>query len=248
MTLLKNKLPDTGSRPFEFDRDTFAFANELLWEYQFDTLTGKMNFHRREPKPTYTLRCFVLVKVARQFLYHARFDPGLPVANPGMYRQRVCHIVSRSPRQRCADRDQIVIPGYSGLREFSAAYGDLLKQECGGAWRSYVLRSHWRMVLPLPRKHQTRTALSLARALAQHESPIIHLVKFPSLTINHGMIVFAVTPTAAGFDFATYDPNQPQAPTILTFHQSTGAFTLPANAYWAGGELKVIEIFRSWWM
>ena len=60
------------------------------------------------------------------------------------------------------------------------------------------------------------------------------------------MILFAGRATPAGFTFAAYDPNQPQAPTELTFDRQTQNFFLPANAYWPGGELKVIEIFRSW--
>jgi len=61
-------------RPFDFTRDRFAFANDLAWEYQFDAATGKMSFRPQDPKPAYTHRCFVLIRVARQFLYHARFD------------------------------------------------------------------------------------------------------------------------------------------------------------------------------
>ena len=67
---------DNEKRPrrFDFDRDRFAFANELVWEYQLDAATGKMNFRPHDPKPDYTHRCFVLARAVRQFLYHARFD------------------------------------------------------------------------------------------------------------------------------------------------------------------------------
>ena len=65
-------------RRFEFERDTFAFPNELVWEYHFDAATGTTAARRRVPPPEYALRCFVLVRAARQFLYHARFDPTAP--------------------------------------------------------------------------------------------------------------------------------------------------------------------------
>lgn len=56
-------------RRFEFARDSFAFANELVWEYRFDAVTGKTTFSQRVPPPNYAHRCFVLARSARQFLY-----------------------------------------------------------------------------------------------------------------------------------------------------------------------------------
>lgn len=191
-------------RRFDFERDTFSFANELLWEYRLDAAAGKMNFAPRRPKPDYAHRCFVLVRAARQFLYHARFDPGLPAADEETCRQLIREVVVRNPRQPCPPERQVVIPGFASLREFSVARERLLKSECGGAWRSYFLRSHWRMVFPVARSHQRRTAASLAGALKQDLSPIIHLVKFPSLTINHGMILFGVADTGRGLEFSAY--------------------------------------------
>ena len=138
--------------------------------------------------------------------------------------------------------------GYANLREFSGARAPLLKAECGGAWRSYVLRSHWRMVFPISRAHQARTAASLRAALEQNGPPIIHLVKFPALTINHSMILFAAAETAGGVDFQASDPNNTEKPTTLSFNNATSTFTLPPNHYWAGGELDIIEIYRTWLM
>ena len=63
---------------FDFDRDTFAFANELLWEYQVDPTTRKTYFQRRIPAPSYSHRCFGVVRSARQFWYHSTFEPELP--------------------------------------------------------------------------------------------------------------------------------------------------------------------------
>lgn len=239
---------DKIPRQFNFDRDRFAFPNELAWEYQLDTKTGRMAFRPHTPKPEYTHRCFVLACAARQFLYHARFDAGQEIADAGCYRQLIRKVLSRSPRKPCAAKDQIVIPGYAGLREFSAAHEKMFKIECGGKWRSYVLRSHWRMVFPISRKHQQWTVTRLLAALKQGVSPIIHLVKFPALTINHGMIVFAVTETGDGYEFSACDPNNSEQPARLAFDRATQTFSLPANRYWAGGDLNIIEIYQSWWM
>jgi hypothetical protein len=235
-------------RRFDFNSDTFAFANELIWEYQFDTATGKTTFRRREPKPHYAHRCFVLTRAARQFLYHARFDAARPIADDETYRRLIREVVSRNPRTPCPLEKQIVIPGFASLREFSAAREPLLKAGCGGAWRSYVLRSHWRMIFPISRAHQEQTAARLLPALGRDFSPIVHLVRFPSLTINHGMILFDTAETATGVVFSAYDPNDPVRPAQLTFDRATRTFSLPQNRYWAGGKLNVIEIYRGWFM
>jgi hypothetical protein len=235
-------------RRFEFARDSFAFANELLWEYQFETATGKTTFRKREPKPDYALRCFVLTRAARQFLYHARFDAGQKVADDATCRQLIDKIVSRNPRIPCEPENQIVIPGFASLREFSAARENLLKAGCGGAWRSYFLRSHWRMIFPISRGHQKRTAENLFAAIQKNFTPVVHLVKFPSLTINHGMILFDVAETEGGLEFSAYDPNDPEKPARLKFDHAAKTFFLPANSYWAGGELNIIEIYRGWFL
>lgn len=234
-------------RRFEFARDTFAFANELFWEYQFDA-AGKMDFRARVPKPDYAHRCFVLVSAARQFLYHAQFDAAQKTGGDEFYRAAIRKILSRNPRQASAPAKQIVIPGFASLREFSAARAQLLKAECGGAWRSYVLRSHWRMVFPISRGHQQATAETLRAKLKQNFSPAIHLVTFPALTINHGMILFDAAETEAEIIFSAYDPNNPSQQVEIKFNRAVRQFFLPPNRYWAGGELNIIEIFRSWLM
>jgi len=236
-------------RRFVFERDTFAFANELHWAYDFDPVTGKTRFSKRDPAPTYAHRCFVLTRAARQFLFHARFEktqPPLPDAEA--YRRAIRAVMARNPRVPCPPARQIMIPGFTGLREFSAACEGWLKANCGGAWQSYVLRSHWRMVFPISRGHQERTAASLLAEIQRGGSPIVHLVRFPQLTINHGMVLFAAETTADEIRFAAYDPNVPQQPTEITFDRTSRTFSLPANLYWAGGPLDVIEIYRTWWM
>lgn len=236
----------TAARAFSFARDTFAFPNELVWEYRFDAVTGRVSTFRNRPAPRYTHRCFVMVRAARQFFYHARFAPDLPMADERTYRQLIRTVVRRSPRRPCPAADQIVIPGFAGLRAFSQAQENLLKHECGDAWESYILRSHWRMVFPVSRAHQARMAGQLTAALAVRPAPIVHVVRFPQLTINHGLLVFDQVATPTGLQFAAYDPNVPDCPATLTFARASRSFVFPRNHYWAGGPLNVIEVYRGW--
>ncbi len=157
-------------------------------------------------------------------------------------------VLARSPRAPCEPGSEVVIPGYDGLRPFSRVRERLFKAECGGAWRSYVLRSHWRMVFPISRRHQWRTAARLTESVRRNGSAVVHLVQFPKLSINHGMVLFEVAERLDGAEFSAYDPNDPRQPARLLFNRTTRSFSLPANRYWAGGRLNVIEIYHGWLM
>jgi hypothetical protein len=231
---------------FEFERDTFAYANELVWEYRVEPGTGRMTTLWNDPAPTYAHRCFVMVRSARQFFYHARFEPTSAVVAAGTYRRLIRQVVSRSPRVVSRESERVVIPGYDGLRSFSGAQEELLKAECGGAWQSYSLRSHWRMVFPITRRHQERTARMLTGALKARPAPIVHLFRFPRVAINHGIVLYDLADTPSELRFKAYDPNVPGHPAELKYDRAARTFKLPANHYWAGGRVEVVEVYRNW--
>jgi len=234
-----------GVRPFEFAQDTFAFAHQLVWEYRMDA-DGRMNTIRANPPPTYYHRCFVMVRAARQFFYHARFNPDSPLAQVETVRRLVRAVVSRNPRRRSVAPSCVVIPGSDSLRSFSQQWESLLKAECGAAWESYVLRSHWRMVFPVSRWHQAREARRLEQSIAAGGIPAVHLFCFPRITINHGILLFSASATDGEVRFKGYDPNIPAHPVELRYRQADQTFYFPANHYWAGGKLQVVEIYRNW--
>ncbi|MCP5521202.1 MAG: hypothetical protein H7A46_06600 [Verrucomicrobiales bacterium] len=231
---------------FDFARDTFAFRNELVWEYHPDVRTGRMIPRRAEPRPTFALRCFAMVRAARQFRIHAQFEPGQSRPDEADCGRLVRTVIRRNPRRASAARQRVPIPGFRDLRELSTIHEGLLKQALGGAWRSYVLRSHWRMVFPFSRVHQAREAESLKRALETGRLPVVHVVRFPQLTINHGLLLFAVEPGQDRVDFMAYDPNSTGSAIRLTYHPGTRTFGLPPNHYWAGGRVDVFEIYHGW--
>ena len=236
--------PEGRPRSFEFERDTLTFANELIWQYRFDPVTGAMTVSSNDPAPTYSHRCFVLIRSARQFFYHARFEPDLPAADVDVYRRLIRQVVKRNPRRMSADRDRIVIPGYGCLRAFSQTHEPLLKAECGGPWQSYFLRSHWRMVFPVWAWQQERMARRLRQAVRQGSAPTVHLFRFPQILINHGLMLFGLAESERDLQFEAYDPNIPAHSVKLIYDRDRRVFSFPPTCYWAGGALKVIEIFR----
>ena len=186
-----------------------------------------------------------MVRSARQFFDHARFEPALAATDERTYRRLIRGVVSRSPRRPSVDADKLVIPGYDGLRSFSRAQAALLKAECGDAWQSYVLRSHRRMILPISRRHQENMAAQLTRSLPVRRAVIAHIFRFPQLTINHGIVLYDLAEMETGLRFTAYDPNQPQQPTELNYHRADRTFYFPRNHYWAGGQVNVVEAFCS---
>jgi hypothetical protein len=231
-------------RAFSFERDTFTFANELFWEYRIDPVTGKTTTVSNNPPPAYAHRCFVVVRSARQFFYHARFEPALPVTGEEAYRQCIRQVVSRSARQPGADANRVKIPGFDCLRAFSTAHERLLKEECGGPWQSYFLRSHWRMVFPVWRRHQEWMSEHLIQAFVHRAAPIVHLFRFPRVTINHGILLFGFKESPDEIQYEAYDPNIPANPVKLIFNRATRTFGFPRARYWAGGPVSVVEIYR----
>ena len=230
-------------RQFCFERDTFAFAHELVWKYHFDPVTGAMTTYKTEPPPTYYHRCFVLVRATRLFFDYARFAPELPRRCEPTYRELIRKIISSNPRQKCADSDRIVIPGFDGLRAFSQTHEALLKAECGAAWESYFLRSHWRMIFKVYGRFQEKMAEKLKRSLQKRGVSLVHLFRFPRITINHGIMLYGFTESAQAIEFIAYDPNIPEHPVKLVYEKKRRVFTFAPNIYWGGGVLSVMEIY-----
>jgi hypothetical protein len=237
--------PPERRRAFDFQHDTFAYANELVWIYYSDE-HGKWVSHPRVPKPEYSHHCFVVARSARQFFDHARFDPDQPKADAETYRRLVHEVLSLSPRRELPDSRRIAIPGYADLRSFSEAYEAMLKEECGGAWQSYFQRGHWRIIAPFTRHQQEQMAKRLLTEIRENHPPVAHLVRFPHLTINHAIVLFGAAETSEGINFTAYDPNDPAKPVTLSFDAATRTFQLPANDYFCGGRVDVYEVYYNW--
>ena len=233
------------ARRFDFQRDTFSFTNELRWVYAIDPATGSQTWTKRPDKPAYSLRCFVMTQRARQFHWHARFDPSQPRGSEAEERERVRRITRRSDSRGRTDESRVIIPGYADLREFSRERGTLLQEECGGAWRSYVQRGHWRMVFPFSRSGQQRVAEQLEARLLEGTPCAIHVVRFPSLKINHALLLFDVVRVGDSVVFHAYDPNTPARPIEVTYSLGTKRFEMATTEYFVGGFVNVYEVYRN---
>ncbi len=235
-----------SERPFVFGRDSFSYRNDLVWEYVFDDAKGKTSHHTKEIQPEYTHHCFVVARSARQFFQFARFDPSLPAVDDATYRKLIHRIIANDPSHEITAAERIVIPGFTNLFDFSVGKRQLLQEESGGAWRSYLQRGHWRIMVPFSRAGQEREARVLRQEILSHRPPVVHLVKFPQLTINHAVLLFDVRETPAAIEFTTYDPYESTHPVTLTFERATRQFSFGRNPYFIGGKVNVYEIYRDW--
>jgi len=240
------KVRSVNDRAFVFGRDTFSYRNDLVWEYVFDDATGTTSHRTKEIQPDYTHHCFVVARSARQFFKFARFDSASPPLEDEAYRKLINQVVAHDPGRDIADTQRIVIPGFTNLFDFSVAKSKLLQEECGGAWRSYFQRGHWRIMFPFSRAGQEREADVLVEQIRNYRPPVVHLVKFPQLTINHAVLLFDVRETENTIEFTTYDPYEAEHPVTLTFDRGKQTFSFGRNPYFIGGEVNVYEIYCDW--
>ena len=99
------------------------------------------------------------------------------------------------------------------------------------------------MVFPVWPRHQERIARQLVQSLREWAAAIVHLFRFPQLTINHGIVLFSASEKDGRIEFEAYDPNIPDHPVTLSFNLASRTFSFPRNHYWAGGRVSVIETY-----
>ena len=102
------------------------------------------------------------------------------------------------------------------------------------------------MIWPFSLHGQQKTAEARAADIKSHRVPVVHLVRFPRLTINHAVVLFGATATEKEILFAAYDPNAPDKPTTLTYDRTARVFSFPTNFYFPGGHVDVYEIYCNW--
>lgn len=233
----------TPAPPFRFDADTFAFANETAWAYEIDDQNWTMRWRTKDPAPAFVLRCGNMAAAARQFHLQARFDPGAPTVDDARYAALMREVIGRDPRRLERASDPVVIPGYPNLRALTAAHEPAAKSALGSVWQSYLQRGNWRMIFPFTIDEQRDEATTIAASVRAGTLPIVHVVVFPILTVNHMLLVYAVEETPAEIRFTAYDPNIADAPLVFTWDRGDRAFHYPRTDYFMGGPVRAYVVY-----
>src|SRR6516225_7364606 len=135
---------DVIASDFRFDRDTFAFANQTVFEYH----EGHPSLRRGSAvkKDAYNRHCFVLCRTAMQFKKFARFDPKSAPLDDTTLAARIRAVTHQAAWGGPLQEDQrIVFPGYKDLREMTKARREVFRKNIGHGWPSYFRISNARM-------------------------------------------------------------------------------------------------------
>src|SRR5260370_38305921 len=101
-------------------------------------------------------------------------------------------------------------------------------------------------MFPFSGGHQAKTAKQLLADLKRDPPVVVHLVRFPQLTINHAVVVIGASQNEKEIPFEIYDPNHPAQPSVITYDRATRTFLLSANDYFPGGRVDVYEVYHKW--
>jgi hypothetical protein len=233
-----------AARPFNYDTDTFAFANETVWNYVNGAVRdepSQANKHQRE----YTRRCFVVTRSAVQFWKFARFDPHAPALSSNQLAERIRQVTERSVWLPSLSKDKrIVFPGYHHLREASAANKGLFEANIGLGWPVYFRTGNMPIVVPVASSIEADLNGEIFHDLHENDPTIVWLYNFPSLNINHVVVIFAGSRSHDHFHYLVYDPNYITGPKKLDYDAKTKTFSYQPTFYFKGGRVTARAIYR----
>jgi hypothetical protein len=231
-------------RPFQYDTDTFAFANETVWNYANGAVQSDSS-RTQTQKRDYTRRCFVVTRAAVQFWKFARFDPKAGPLPPDQLGARIREVTGRSVWLPALSRkERIIFPGYANLREISAADPTIFQANIGLGWPVYFRAGNAPIAMPLYRETEARLNDEIFHDLQQNYPTIVWLYNFPSLSINHVVVIIRGTHDRGRFHYQVYDPNYSHAPRKLDYDVATRTFSYNPTFYFKGGTVDVRAVYR----
>lgn len=232
------------ARPFDLQRDVFAFSNDTVFAYGVDE-AGHLHISQREKPAQFSHSCFLLGRSVLQFWQFARFDPALPKLSREEYRERILRI-GRIPVWSSGPREKIVIPGFADLHAFSHAYEGLLKENLGNWFLSYLRVGNWRMTMGHLRAGQAAADRWLEKSVQEGKLRAIYIARFPKM--NHVVIVYGLSRLPNGNTrFHVYDPNYPSEPSWVDYVPAERSFNFQKRWYFPGGRVNVMRVFITPW-
>ena len=230
---------------FRFDRDTFDFANQTVFEYHEGH--ASLRHGSSVKKDAYNRHCFVMCRTATQFKKFARFDPhGAPLDDTTLAK-RIRAVTHQQPWAQPSPGDKrIVIRGYKDLRDLSKKRRELMQASIGHGWPSYFRISNARMMFQQSARYQEDTHARLNAALARGDVFLGFLTTYPRLSINHSVLVYkrkSFSPNPGVERYLVYDPNHPESPRELTWSPHTRSFAYQKDWDFVGGFVRIYQVY-----
>ena len=177
----------------------FQYAHRYLFLCQRDGLElCRRHVQADDPdaktkKRDYTRRCFVVTRAAVQFWKFARFDPdGRAALATINWPSASAQVTERSVwLPALPQRQRIVFPGYANLRDISAAEPGIFQANIGLGWPVYFRAGNMPIVVPVCRDTEARLNDEIFHDLQMNYPTIVWLYNFPSLNINHVVVIIA---------------------------------------------------------
>src|SRR5215217_1711447 len=237
---------DNAASGFRFARDTFAFANQTVFEYRDGHASlRKASATRRD---AYNRHCFVMSRSAVQFKKFARFEPRSNPLNDVSLAARIRAVTRQEVwREPSPENQRIVFPGYKDLKEMSKARRELVQLNIGHGWPSYFRISNARMMFQDGSGYQKKAHARLNAALARGQVFVAFLTTYPRLSINHSILIYkrkSFSSNPGVERYSVYDPNHPESPRELTWSPHTRSFSYEKDWDFVGGFVRVYQVYN----
>lgn len=242
-----HRLPDrTAARAFDYSADRLAYANETVWRYENGKVLQVAEEESRAGDEKYTRRCFIVTRSMLQFWKFARFEKKARPLPDGELARRVRELARIDVwRDPYPEEKRVVFPGYANLYELSGARRRILQDNLGAGWPIYLRPGNTSMVFPPSRAHQERTFNELKQSLAMKQPLIVWMVTFPSLALNHSVLVYRIKEGKEKAVFTVADPNDTEHPRKLEYDKASRTFFFHPTVYFKGGPVDVRTIYWS---
>ncbi len=232
---------------FQFHREIFSFVNSTVFAYHDGQIVSRGKAAGKQKTKRYTRRCFVMSRAVLQFHKFARFDPrGAPLDDKTLAR-RIRQVAHEGPwHPAFPDNKRVVFPGYSDLRSMSKARARVLQENLGLGWPTYLRVGNGRMFYKHNLKYQAQTQADLEKTLARGDMFVAYLSDYPTLHINHAVLVYERKPGRGKngiIRYRVYDPNHSDAPRELTWSPSKRAFSFEKDEEFVGGFTRVYQVY-----
>ncbi len=230
---------------FRFDRDTFDFANQTVFEYHEGH--ASLRSGSAVKKDAYNRHCFVMCRTATQFKKFARFEPQSTRLDDASLAARIRAVTRQAAwTEPLPENQRIIFPGYKDLKEMSKAHRELVQLNIGHGWPSYFRVSNARMMFQDGTGYQEKTHARLNAALARGELFIAFVTTYPRFSINHSVLIYkrkSFSPNPGVERYLVYDPNHPESPRELTWSPHTRSFSYQKDWDFVGGFVRVYQVY-----
>jgi hypothetical protein len=232
----------SASSAFAYPADTFDFKNETKWNYVGGSVQPESrDVHLRD----YTGRCMVLARASVQFWKFARFEPDASPLSDVDLAQRIRDVCARDVwLPALPPRDRVVIPGCHDLREASAERPNVFQVNIGLGWPFYFRAGNIVIASWVSRGMEDRLNGEMFHDLQMNTPTIIWAYRFPSLKMDHVVVVYSCVRDAQGYHYRVYDTNYRDASKRLDYDPATRTFAFEPVYYFKGGPVTVRSIYR----